>query len=760
MVRFLRFAPLLPLAVAAWVVVSPPARAQTPSARFAFADTTLLRDTLDISFARLFPLADSLHVTPDSLRAFAVRYNLSLERLTFLADSLGMPVDSVGPVIAREQFNPLARRNERVTDFSYTTTYNVSRQTTSWGNNVNYDLVRGPALLHNVTTVRIDRTPEAGRTSFHRTKTATTEAGWKLVPDVALGARVNLQRTESFVLGSQRTTSQNDFQASVRSKHDFGQNRSMSFNLFGGPFDEPKSSLSNAAKSGLGTSADGRIEFAPPGWYTFDLDGNATLRRGHAAVPGRTRFDTHDVKWGSDGTFNVLPQSPVTLRVTTSLSHNQTERPTAYTQITPGVGSNPPDTTKVDQLVQEPSGSASVLTALQMQGGRYGNLNVSGNLGRTTTLLASEQKAGIRFDRQVGHDKSLTMDGQLTLGGWSFDGHFIDSRPDDEGPRRTIVNVIRASGGVDAVTVDYRERGTTQTRSVNGKIARRINSTLSVQARGDVGLTSYRYAITDSSYLVLTDGEHVETSDPHDDYRQNLRVETTYSASSNLSSTAALELGRVVTVYLRSDRSGTNSEDKLYRAEWLWTYRLLRGLTANQRNQVNATYTNTIYSPSTNRLSMSYSTITTLNARITPRLTMDLTHNANYGPNGGYARAADGLDYFNVSNATRDYTLTGRIGYTPVPAFTLSLQPSYVANYRDDRSGGGTAPTQRRRELTLSGGANLNVRVGTLGRLSGNISRSVDALRVVTYRAGVPEPQPRSDSDYWNGQLQFTWSLQ
>src|SRR2546426_1054588 len=135
MFRFLRHAPLLVLA-AAWAAATPTARAQTPTARFAFADTTLLRDTLDLSFARLFPLADSLHVTPDSLRAFAIRYRMPLERLTYLADSLGMPVDSVGPVLEREQFNPLARGAERLTTFTYTTTYGVTRQTTTWGNNV------------------------------------------------------------------------------------------------------------------------------------------------------------------------------------------------------------------------------------------------------------------------------------------------------------------------------------------------------------------------------------------------------------------------------------------------------------------------------------------------------------------------------------------------------------------------------------------------------------------------------------------------
>lgn len=56
--------------------------------RFVNPDTTLLRDTLDISFDRIFVLADSLRCTPDTLRALAIRYAFSLERLVFLADSM------------------------------------------------------------------------------------------------------------------------------------------------------------------------------------------------------------------------------------------------------------------------------------------------------------------------------------------------------------------------------------------------------------------------------------------------------------------------------------------------------------------------------------------------------------------------------------------------------------------------------------------------------------------------------------------------
>ena len=55
-----------------------------------------------------------------------------------------------------------------------------------------------------------------------------------------------------------------------------------------------------------------------------------------------------------------------------------------------------------------------------------------------------------------------------------------------------------------------------------------------------------------------------------------------------------------------------------------------------------------------------------------------------------------------IPDATADYTLQGRMSYTPSPALTITLQPSYTANYREDRSGGGNTPTLRRRQLSMT----------------------------------------------------------
>ena len=127
MTRLRRFTVLLlPLALAL-SSLSTTAPAQTSSARYAFADTTLLRDTLGLKFARLFPIADSLRILPDSLRALSVRYRFTLDHLVRLADSLGVPVDSVGPYLERERFNALSAAGKNSSSFRYNSSYSVAQ---------------------------------------------------------------------------------------------------------------------------------------------------------------------------------------------------------------------------------------------------------------------------------------------------------------------------------------------------------------------------------------------------------------------------------------------------------------------------------------------------------------------------------------------------------------------------------------------------------------------------------------------------------
>jgi hypothetical protein len=88
------------------------------------------------------------------------------------------------------------------------------------------------------------------------------------------------------------------------------------------------------------------------------------------------------------------------------------------------------------------------------------------------------------------------------------------------------------------------------------------------------------------------------------------------------------------------------------------------------------------------------------------------------------------------------------------------MQPDYLAGQRDGSQSGTLVPTRTSRQLNFSGGASLNLPLGAKGRLTGDILRTYRADRSIIYtNGGAPQPQPRSESDFWNGSLQVSWEL-
>jgi hypothetical protein len=140
------------------LISQPAGRAQTSQgARYAFSDTTLLRDTLGLRFLRLFPLSDSLQILPDTLRALSIRYQWSLERLCSSADSLGMPVDSVGRSCSASDSTRSPYSGRIPTAFVYNTSYDVDRTQSAWRNAVDFSMGRGAFYMNNTTSVQMDR---------------------------------------------------------------------------------------------------------------------------------------------------------------------------------------------------------------------------------------------------------------------------------------------------------------------------------------------------------------------------------------------------------------------------------------------------------------------------------------------------------------------------------------------------------------------------------------------------------------------------
>ena len=146
---------------------------------------------------------------------------------------------------------------------------------------------------------------------------------------------------------------------------------------------------------------------------------------------------------------------------------------------------------------------------------------------------------------------------------------------------------------------------------------------------------------------------------------------------------------------------------------------------------------------------------------LSPRFTFDITHNSRYSPSGDYVTdPLDGLRYFLPADETQVYSLLAIMSYTPSPIISINFRPEFMVN---DRSGtdadGNLQPTRSARTLNFSGGANVNLPIGTRGRLSGTLNRNFQANRTVDYVQGVPESGPVGESDYWQGSLQLSWDM-
>ncbi len=691
------------------VAQSLPGQAQTStSARFAFADTTLLRDTLGLRFDGLFQRADSLRILPDTLRALMIRYRLSMGRMIAMADSMGVPVDSVGPTITRESFNPLsqaASAGSRTT-FKYTSGYNIGRTNSQWTNGADYTMVRGPLFLRNGTNIVMDRSTTAGRLSLRQTRESTSEANWRLSRGLSVGGRAALSGFDNQDPGSTANEGEtkSEFQLSSRTRQQVLRDLSSELNLFAGFLD-----LKNFSqlKRGLSGDFNGRLRFQRGGWLSHDLNGGLNGNLSNTRKPtAETSLRTSDFSGTARGALQVFPTAPVGLNVNYSARRTRVETPT--------------DADTVNRLLTS-GATIDATVRLRVDNDRY--LNLTANAGNNRTLQGTRKDKGVRAQARWAQ------------GVYALDADYSDLIGDSDFPRRN-----RAYGYNEVQ--DNRQANATLTRPFGRRITAKLSSGIS--------LSQFRSRATADSASPPT---------PRDSYRQNYRLEALYNQSERLNSGVALDVTLQRAINLPALSTSNNTDTRSYRAEWRWSYRMLRGLTASQTNSVQADYEFFPFASVRNDLSLDFNSVTNLNAVLTPRLTIDVTHNARQQPRGDWRILADGTGVLLPSDENLNYTLRSRVTYSPSPALSFTLTPDYQATNRNGTSNGVAAPTRRSRRLTFTGGANLNFQLGRKGLLTGTINRSFSADQSTTFKNGLPQDSPVAEQDYWNGSLQLSWEL-
>ncbi len=704
---------IVPVALGVFSAASPGRAQEAQGVRYAFADTTLLRDTLGLHFPGLFSLSDSLQVLPDTLRALSIRYLWSLERLVHLADSLSVPVDSVGPMMQRERFNPLASGAGTRKDFAYNSSYSVGQTQSAWRNSADYGFQTGPIFVRNSTTVEMSRYTAGTRTSLRQTRSSSTELGWRFSPDLSLGGRVNLERFDTrdpSSIGDVGET-KNEYQISMRSRQRPLAGLSSDFNFFSGLLDLRNASLE---KRGVSGNLNSRIRYSAGTWLTQEVNGSMDGNLSRTRVPNVVaQENTRDFSQNVRGTLSLLQSAPISLKGSFTFRHVQVETPA--------------DSGSIRRVLSDNTGGEATLR-LRRDNDRYLDLTQRTAVTKQATVIGARS-------RNTRQDDGFAASGRYLLRGWALDGRFQNGFSNSTFPTRSD------SGGYGEFL---------HSRSLDGTLNRQLTSRLNAKISASIGLTSYRY------YVI---GRYPTPPVSRDQWRQSWRAEGSYTRSTKFNTAVALEVSKNRLINIPSASTGANNNTRSYRSEWRWTYRLLPGLTATQRNTLSADYLEYPFLPDNNRLTLDYGAVTTLNAVVTPRLSMNVTHNSRQTPGGNYTIYPDGLYYFSRADESKNYTLAAAIAYTPSPAISLTFAPSYFAADRTGTVNAVQVPQRASRSLSFSGGANINRPVSRKGVLRGDIRRSYRADRSTTYSSGVPQSSPRSELDFWNGSLQLSWQI-
>jgi hypothetical protein len=707
-----RLALIVLAALAAPAVGSLPARAQAPiSSRYAFQDTTLLRDTPGLHFDRLFETADSLRMLPDTLRAQVIRYRLPIHRLVAMADSMGVPVDSVGVTIDREAFNPLAARMGAAptTGFRYTSGYTIFKNSTTWTNGGDYNMTRGAMYLHNVTTINMQRSTlsGAGGLSLTQDRLSTTEASWRTGPGLSLGGRAVLSgfdRSDQTAVSNNEAERKSEFQFSSRARRQFGREFNSELNTLAGLLN-----LKNFSqiKRGLSGDVNGRTRWLRGNWFSHDLNyginGNLSRTRRPTSV---TTVGTSDYSGTLRGALQLYQAAPVGLNLNYNFRKTRVETPS--------------DSDLVNRLLTSSAGTDATVR-FRVDNNRY--LNLTGGAGWNNTLQGTQD------------NKNFRAESRWTEGPWQLETSASDQITNSD-------FFVRGTAGGYIVKDD--------TRQATGTLQRGFGPRVVGKLTGNILLTQTRSAAATSTASPPT---------PHDSYRQSYRFETLYNPSEKFNTGVALDVALARSINLPAVSTSNNTDTRTYRAEWRWSYRLLRGLTATQSNTVQADYEFFPFASDRDNVALDYNSITNLSAVLTPRLTIDLTHNARQQPSGDWRVLPDGSGVLLPSDEALNYTLLSNINWALSPDVSFRITPQYLATDRTGTNNGSAVPTRSSRGLRLSGGANLKIPLGRKGELSGSIGRTFTSDRTTTYQSGVPQLSPVAEQDYWNGILNLSWEL-
>ena len=148
----------------------------------------------------------------------SIRYRMSLERITHLADSLRAPVDSVAPSCAARS-STRCRAGFSVAMTCPTPCYNVAQTTSNWSNSADWNLIRVPLFVRNTTIIGSTASRRADKVNLRQTRSALTDAAGSSPNNASIGARATSALHSQNPGNFNNEPNQSEYQISARTKY-------------------------------------------------------------------------------------------------------------------------------------------------------------------------------------------------------------------------------------------------------------------------------------------------------------------------------------------------------------------------------------------------------------------------------------------------------------------------------------------------------------------------------------------------------------
>lgn len=590
-------------------------------------------------------------------------------------DSAGSDSTQVAALPDTAQIS-LARRSGRRFAPSYTSKYDINRNTDNWTQTLSFGTWSGGLDLSNTTTVSIgkDKTLDRDR----RNNTSTFNLGYQFPKGFKTSGTIGIVRNSTVDAG--RTDTQQNSEnitATGQYVHEFPGGLAGTFRAGAGSSHDVWVDPLTSSRESFGPHADASANFTAKRFADWAL--NTSVRTSRLkSTESTTNTTTNDHNLAGavslNASFNVPGFEPWRLTLGNQLTRTQYPFRDAS------------DT--VDVFVQETNDNVSRDATLSTAMTPRPRLRLGGSVSYRNNDINRE------FDKERSQ-QSIDRGIKGTLAYQFSDSTRLDLRGDWS----------RAQSLYDAASRAFLN-GNTVNSILGGAVRRPLGRRAGFDAAGSYALQSFVY------------DDPVQNTDDRDILRGEFATRVDYFPIQKIVTNLRFSFQHNQTIFIDAENSGTNQTQQVWSILPSFEYRLNPRVSFREEASAIANATYFDFNENGNRLSRTTEMRSTIDARLTPKLGVNLRHSLRFLKDGSYVRGDDGVRRFGISRDDRSRDITFRADYTLIQGVTINLRQNTrvtdTTTFKtiDGEYVGTQQPASEFTEIEMGGQVNRTLRMG------------------------------------------------